>query len=190
MAIIAAASAMVMPAVSSVSGADAKKAAGELAGSMRVLFDTAALRHQTCRLAIDLPVEKEKRPTFWAECAPGRAGVSADASREDDDDLARRFPDEADPEVRKLLSASAFGKLKDRMIPQRELPGRTTFGPVHLEGRRDALETGTAYVYFFPGGQAQRAWIPIVDGNNVFTVVTEPFTGRVRVVAGKVEVRD
>jgi general secretion pathway protein H len=190
MAIIAAASAMVMPSIASVSGADAKKAAGELAGSMRALFDTAALRHQTCRLAIDLPVEKEKRPTFWAECAPGPAGVSAADAREDDDALARRFPDEADPEIRRMLGASTFGKLKDRMIVQRELPGRTTFGPIHLEGRRDAQETGTAYVYFFPGGQAQRAWIPVVDGSNVFTVVTEPFTGRVRVVSGKVEVRD
>jgi len=190
-AIIATASLMVVPAVNSLSGADAKKAAGELAGSMRALFDTAALRHQTCRLAIDLPEEKDKRPTYWAECAPGPAGAAAAGARdEDDDDLARRFPDEADPEIRRMLSASTFGKLKDRMIAQRELPGRTRFGPIHLEGRRDAQETGTAYVYFFPGGQAQRAWIPVVDGKNLFTVVTEPFTGRVRVVAGKVEVKE
>ncbi len=188
MAIIAAAAAMVMPAISSVSGADARKAAGELAGSMRALFDTAALRHATCRLAIDLPASKDKRPTFWAECAPGPAGVTADAR--DEDALARQFPDEADPEIRKMLGASQFGKLKDRMIAQRELPGRTTFGPIHLEGRRDAQDSGTAYVYFFPGGQAQRAWIPIVDGSNVFTGVTEPFTGRARVVPGKVEVRE
>jgi general secretion pathway protein H len=44
-----------------------------------------------------------------------------------------------------------------------------------------------AYVYFFAGGQAQRAFIPVVDGELVYTVVLEPFTGRARVVAGKVE---
>jgi general secretion pathway protein H len=189
MAIVAAAAIMVMPAVSSVTGADAKKAAGELAGSMRALFDTAALRHATCRMVIDLG-STEQRPTFWAECAPGPAGVAADARGEDEDDLARRFPSEADPAIRAMLAASTFGKLKDRLIPQRELPGRTRFGPVHLEGRRDAMESGIAYVYFFPGGRAQRAWIPIVDGKNVFTVVTEPFTGRTRVVTGKVEVKE
>ncbi len=75
-------------------------------------------------------------------------------------------------------------------MQRRELPGKATFGAVHLEGRRDAQESGTAYVYFFPGGQAQKAWIPVVDGKNLFTVVTEPFTGRTRVVAGKVEVRE
>jgi general secretion pathway protein H len=44
-----------------------------------------------------------------------------------------------------------------------------------------------AYVHFVPGGQAQRAFVPVVDGDLVYTVVLEPFTGRARVVAGKVE---
>ncbi len=191
MAIVAAAALMVMPALSSVTGVNAKKSAGELAGSMRTLFDIASLRHATCRLAIDLDGDKDKRPSFWAECAPGPAGVSPGQDRDRDDDaLAKLFPDEKDPELRKVLDASTFGKLKDRLLPPRELPGKTVFGPVHLEGRRDAQDHGTVYVYFFPGGQAQKAWIPVVDGKNTFTVITEPFTGRARGVAGKVEVRE
>jgi general secretion pathway protein H len=183
LAVIAGAAAMAVPALNSISGANARKAAGELAGSMRVLFDTAALRHSTCRLAIDLD-----QRAFWAECAPGPAGISTGA--DDDDALAVRFPDESDPEIRKVLARSTFGQFKDRLVDRRELPGKTTFGPIHLEGRRDAQDSGTAYVYFFPGGQAQKAWVPVVDGKNLFTVVTDPFTGRTRVVAGKVEVKD
>jgi len=183
LAVIAGAAAMVVPAMNSITGADARKSAGQLAGTMRVLFDAAALRHATCRLGIDL----DKR-AFWAECAPGPAGVAPGA--DDDDALAIRFPDESDPEIRRILARSTFGEFKDRLVEKRELPGKTGFGPVHLEGRRDAQESGTAYVYFFPGGQAQKAWVPVVDGNNVFTVVTEPFTGRSRVVAGKVEVKE
>jgi general secretion pathway protein H len=60
---------------------------------------------------------------------------------------------------------------------------------VRVEGRRDG-EEGIAYVHFFPGGQAQRAFVPVVDGNNLYTIVVEPFTGRARVVIGAVEVRD
>lgn len=193
LAIVAAAAAMAIPALNSVTGVNAKKAAGQLAGSMRALFDIAALRHATCRMAIDLDGgvegQTDKRPIWWAECAPGPAAAPT-GDRDDDETLAERFPDEADPEIRRVLAKSAFGKLKDRLIPPRELPGRASFGAIHVEGRRDPLEHGTVYVYFFPGGRAQRAWIPVVDGKNVFTVVTEPFTGRARVVLGKVEVKE
>jgi general secretion pathway protein H len=193
LAIVAAAAAMVVPALNSVTGVNAKKAASQLAGSMRALFDIAALRHKTCRMAIDLDGGGEgkgdKRPIWWAECAPGPTAAPS-SDRDDDATLADRFPDEADPEVRKVLAASTFGKLKDRLIPPSELPGRATFGPIHVEGSRDPKEHGTVYVYFFPGGRAQRAWVPVIDGKNIYTVVTEPFTGRARVVIGKVEVTE
>lgn len=186
-AIVGLLGAMVVPAVESVSGADARKAAGELAGAMRYMFDTAALRHATCRLALDL----DKR-AWRAECAPGPAGAAADPEREEEDAkrLAERFPDEEDPGVRRLLARTAFGRFEDRLVKERELPGKAGFGPVHVEGRRDAVEAGTAYIYFFPGGQAQRAWVPVIDGSNRFTVVVEPFTGRARVVPGLVEVKE
>lgn len=185
MAVVAVMAVAAAPAVASLSGANAKRAAGELAGSMRVLFDVAALRHSTCRMALDLD-----QRAFWAECAPGPAGVAPAAAQGDDESLAERFPDETDPEIRRVLARSAFGQFKDRMIPKRQLPGKTGFGPIHLEGRRDAQDSGVAYVYFFPGGQAQKAWVPVADGGFLFTVVTEPFTGRARVAAGKVEVKE
>ncbi len=178
--------ALAAPALGSLTGADARKAAGELAGSMRALFDTAALRHSTCRMVLDLD-----HRGWSAECAPGAAGIARDSRKSPDDEtLEQRFPDEKDAELRRLLAKSAFGKYEDRLVGKRDLPGRVAFGPVHVEGRHDAIEEGNAYVYFFPGGQGQRAYVPVVDGKTVYTVVFEPFTGRARVVVGKVEVRD
>ncbi len=84
------------------------------------------------------------------------------------------------------VARTRFGALQDRLVDKRELPGSAAFGKVHVEGR-DAADEGKAYVYFFPGGQAQRAFIPVVDGDLTYTVVLEPFTGRARVVAGVVE---
>ncbi len=182
--IVALLASLAAPALGSLTGANARKAAGELAGAMRYMFDTAALRHATCRIALDLDGR-----AWSAECAPGSAAIARDARKEDDSDLERRFSDEKSAEVRHLLARSQFGSFKDRLVEKRELPGRTAFGKVHVEGR-DAIEEGKAYVYFFPGGQAQRAYVPVVDGNNLYTVVVEPFTGRSRVVVGKVEVRD
>jgi len=183
--VIALAATLAVPALASITGANARKAAGELAGSMRALYDVAALRNATCRMALDL----EKR-SWWAECAPGRAGIAHDPERASERSLEERFPDEKDAEVRKLLAETTFGKLEDRLVRARELPGRAAFGPVHVDGRRGAVESGVAYVYFFAGGQAQHAVVPIVDGANRYTIVLEPFTGRARVVNGTVEVKE
>lgn len=181
--VVALATTFVVPALRSVSGANARKAAGELAGSMRALFDIAALRHATCRMALDLD-----GGAWWAECAPGRAGIARDPERAES--LSDRFPQEPDEEIQRLLARTEFGALEDRVVKKRELPGSTRFGPVKVEGRRGALEEGTAYVYFFSGGQAQRAYVPLVDGSNRYTIVLEPFTGRARVVPGDVEVKE
>jgi general secretion pathway protein H len=179
-AVIALLSAAVVPAVASVSGANARRAAGELAGSLRYLFDTAALRYATCRMAIDLSGR-----AFSAECAPGVAGVSRDPER--DEQQADRFPDEKDAERRRLLAKTRFGAFSDRLLKKRELPGTAVFRSVRVEGRSHPVTEGTAYVHFFPGGQAERAKVEVVDGDAVYTVVVEPFTGRTRVVTGVVE---
>lgn len=176
---------LAVPALGSLTGAHAREAAGRLAGAMRYMFDTAALRHETCRIALDT-----EHRSWWAECAPGGATVAREGrERQSVEDLARRFPDEKDEETRRLLARTAFGAFSDRLVPKSELPGHAAFGKISVEGLGDA-DAKLAYVYFFPGGRALRAFVPVVDGSNVFTVVVEPFTGRARAVAGAVEVKE
>lgn len=172
------------PALGTITGSNAREAAGRLAGAMRYMFDTAALRRETCRIALD-----GTSRTWWAECAPGAATIQKDPTRDDAEELARRFPDVKEESTRRLLAGTTFGAFSDRLVPKSELPGRAGFGKVNVEGLVANAEDRTAYVYFFPGGRAQRAYVPVVDGSFVFTVVVEPFTGRARVVAGAVEVR-
>ncbi len=183
-AVIAVLSAAVVPAVASLSGADARKAAGEVGGALRYLFDTAALRHATCRMAFDLDGH-----SYSAECAQGPVGVAKnpDDARAVDEELADRLPDERDVERRRLLGKTRFAAFGDRLVTKRELPGTTVVREVRVEGRSRPVTEGTAYVHFFPGGQAERAFVEIADGDTVYTVVVEPFTGRARVVAGVVE---
>ncbi len=180
--VIALLAGLAAPAVGTLTGANAREAAGRVAGAMRYLFDTAALRHTSCRLAIDLDGD-----AWWAECAPAATTV---ARTEDDADLERRFPGEKGAEIRKLLARTAFGSFSDRLVAKKNtLPGNAKFGAVRVEGRREA-ESGMVYVNFFASGQAQRAYVPVVDGNNVYTVVVEPFTGRAHVAIGKVEPKE
>jgi general secretion pathway protein H len=182
--VIALLAGLAAPALGTLTGANARAAAGRLAGAMRYMFDTAALRRETCRIALD-----GASRSWWAECAPGAATIARDArTREDAEDLARRFPDEKDEQTRRLLAKTTFGAFTDGLVPKSELPGRAGFGKVTVEGFTSG-EDRVAYVYFFPSGRAQRAYVPVVDGSNVFTVVVEPFTGRARVVVGAVEAR-
>jgi general secretion pathway protein H len=180
-ALLAAAAA---PAVASLTGADARKAAGEMAGAMRWLFDTAALRHTTCRLALDLD-----QGAFWAECVdPARGGRGpALGGRDDDDALAERFPEEKSREVRRLLARTPFGEFADRIVKRRELPGGAAFAEVWTPRLERPVEKGVAHVYFFPRGEAEAARVVVGHGDHLYTVTLEPLTGRARVVAGKPE---
>jgi general secretion pathway protein H len=193
-AIVALLATMTIPAISAVTGANARQAAGEVAGAMRWLFDTAALRHQTCRLAIDLDNQ-----AWWAECTEGkhylsrkpeesRGGESAEVEEEDDEALAERFPDERSAEKRRLLAKARFGQFKDREGRKRELPNGAAFQEVWTQHQREPYSKGMAYVYFHAQGQAERAHVPISDGDDFYTVVLQPYTGRAKVVPGKLEV--
>ncbi len=172
MALLAAAAG---PALGAMTGADARKGAGEIAGSMRWLFDSASVRHATCRLALD-PAER----AFWAECAPGRETISASAEK----DREERTLEEAE-----LLKATGepagFKPFDDPVVRRRVLPGNAIFQAVKVDGRDAIGEEGkTAFIHFFPGGRAQSARVTIADGDHVYTIRLEPFTGRARVTAG------
>ncbi len=186
-AVVAVAAAAIVPAVSSLTGANARAAAGEISGAMRWLFDTAALRHTTCRLALDLD-----KAAWWPECIPpkGRsaAGGPAPYSPEEDEALAERFPDERDAETRRLLAKSHFGEFADRQVKRRELPGSAGIAEVWTQHLSEPASKGMAYVYFYPQGQSEAARVTVADAGNLYSIVLQPLTGRARVVPGKPEV--
>ncbi|HEY6105732.1 MAG TPA: prepilin-type N-terminal cleavage/methylation domain-containing protein, partial [Anaeromyxobacteraceae bacterium] len=162
-ALLAAAAA---PAVSSLTGADARKAAGEMAGAMRWLFDTAALRHTTCRLALDLD-----QGAYWAECVdPAKGRGPALGGRDDDEALAERFPEERSREVRRLLAHTPFGEFADRIVKRRELPGDAGLAEVWTPRLERPVEKGIAHVYFFPRGEAEAARVVVGHGDHLYTV--------------------
>ncbi|HEY7725502.1 MAG TPA: prepilin-type N-terminal cleavage/methylation domain-containing protein [Anaeromyxobacteraceae bacterium] len=176
------------PAVGAITGANARTAAGELAGAARALFETAALRRETCRLALDLDGR-----AWWAECTKDRYAVSREKDsaarrQEDDEELEERFPDERDAERRRLLARAKFGRFEDRLVRPRSLPGNARFEGVWTEHQREPFSRGMAYLYFHPQGRGEQARIPVVDGDHAWSVVMQPFTGRARVVAGVPEV--
>jgi general secretion pathway protein H len=184
-AVVAVLSAAAVPAMNAVTGVNARAAAGEIAGAMRFLFETASLRNQTCRLALDL----DER-AWWAECTRDRVFAARGAqdprelAREDDEALEERFPEERDAEKRRLLAKAKWGRFEDRLARRRELPGGAAFAGVWAEHQREPLAKGRAYVYFYPQGRTELARVPVVDGDHAYTVTLQPYTGRAQVTAG------
>jgi general secretion pathway protein H len=171
------------PALGALTGADARKGAGELAGTMRWLFDSAAVRHTTCRLVLSASSR-----SYWAECAHARTTISADPERDRTEvhDAEVHDAEAKDGEAK----APAFAKFEDPIARKRELPGNGEFKAIRIDGRDALSEARDSYIHFFPGGRAQAARVTIADGGHLFTIRLEPFTGRARVSAGEPEGRE
>lgn len=72
-----------------------------------------------------------------------------------------------------------FARLDGRAGEVRQLEGGISFLRAYTPHEPKAREQGRAYVYFFPGGTAERAVIQLTDGDErVYSVEVHPLNGR------------
>jgi hypothetical protein len=58
---------------------------------------------------------------------------------------------------------------------------------VYTPRQREAYKTGKAYLYFFPDGHTERAILHLADGDDFYTLMVSPLTGKVEVKVGRIE---
>lgn len=204
-------------AIGAVTGSKAKAAATELAGTIRLLYDSAALTGRTCRLVFELPAAKDDDSPvkYHAECA--KAGLTARKDREEelrelrDTDRARKREEEkkrveADarfrslgsgdgPSVQELMAReklrveddARFDVYSNEEIAERALPDAVRI-TVWTRHQRDPVKTGTAYMYFFPQGFTERSQLTVRQGSNIWTLTVASLTGKVAIVPDELEV--
>jgi general secretion pathway protein H len=202
----------VIAGVGAITGSKAKAAAGELAGVIRSLYDTAALSGKTCRLVFEIPGPKSEEPTqYRAECAEAgvttsrdREGAIRDENRARDDakrlggDERRNFRSSGSggaPSMQELMEqeqsrveqAARFSAYTAEEVAPRQLPGNVTVS-VWTRQQKTPVEQGVAYLYFFPQGYTEKAQVYVRQGDNVWTLTISPLTGKVTVVAEELEV--
>lgn len=123
---------MTVLSADAITGQKAKSATGELAGTIRSLYDTASLTGRTCRLVFDMPGERDEDGAVRvsAECAKGavttsrdreevlrQAQVDADKlAKETDRDRQRREDEEQD----RLHRSGDEKNLQDLMAEEKE----------------------------------------------------------------------
>jgi general secretion pathway protein H len=202
-------------AIGAVTGSKAKASATELAGTIRLLYDSAALTGKTCRLVFELPGPKDDDTPvkYHAECA--KFGLTARADREAElkelkdgerdreekkrraaeDTRFRSLSSDGAPTVQELMARekqrveddAKFDAFTSEEITEHTLPDAVRI-TVWTRHQREPVKSGTAYMYFFPQGFTERAQLGVKQGNNTWTLVVQPLTGKVSVVAEELEV--
>ena len=188
--------------VGAITGARAKEAAGELGGVIRSLYDTASLTGHTCRLVFQLPSDKDSAGArYWAECAKGNVTTARDRdaalreATEQAEEAAKgnapkptdeTLEDEMAQEKHRVEQQAKYSSFTSPEIQPRALKGVQV--SVWTEHQHDKVQTGLAYLYFFPQGYTERAQVWLKQGKNTFTIQVAPLTGKTTVVGEDLEV--
>lgn len=188
----------------SVAKSDLRSSSAKLAGAIRYCFDRAVTTGSYFRLVIDLDDDK-----YWAERSDDRAYLTA--GKENAPGKGQAFDlvaeekkrDEEDAKLKEMETSvggqmmtldpppkpkrAKFQTFKDTTLPQVKL-GRTRLFDVFTPRQREPYLKGRAYLYFFPDGHTERAVVRLHDGDDFYSLVVHPLTGRVEVINGKVDI--
>ena len=94
--------------------------------------------------------------------------------------------DVLDSEKIRVEKAAAFSAFSSPEIEPRKMSGvRVSVWTSHQKAK---IDTGLAYLYFFPQGYTERAQVTVRQGKNVWTLLISPITGRTSIVDGEPEV--
>jgi general secretion pathway protein H len=181
--------AVAIPALSAITRAQLRQKSGQLAGAIRSLYGSAAIGGHTCRLAFDLDAN-----AYWSECAKTNVRLDREGERSQN---GARIPDqEESPQVREAMSEedreklelaqkSAFTPTAD--IPKTDLGGSVKFTDIWVQHQPERYTTGKSFLYFWSSGLTEEASIHVSQGDDVYSLIVAPLTGRVKIVADRVD---
>jgi general secretion pathway protein H len=189
-----------------------RAASRRLAGSIRYCFDRSMTSGQYFRLVLDLSQNR-----YWIERSDERAYLKRDKERSpgggkafDVDAEERRLAAEeakaAEEEARKLANQSRggagllggleppprpkrarFQTFKEAALRSEKSLGGVKLVDVYTPRQPEPYKEGRAYLYFFPDGHTERALIHLKQGDEQYSLVVQPLSGRVEVTPGRLE---
>lgn len=171
-----------------------------IVGAIRVGFSRATATSKTVRLVMDFEsnaiwLEEGEQPHLVQTrdvTGTGGAAVATEAERAALDESSRIVKGPTAPRTtfREIdamgLAASEPGK------GHKSLERGITFREVHTAHDDEPRKEGRAYLYFWPGGQTERAAIQLrvgasEDATDTVTLLVAPLTGKVTIKSGPVE---
>jgi general secretion pathway protein H len=194
LAIVAGIVALIVPALSNVTRVQLRQKSGQLAGGVRFLYGASAVSGHTCRLVFDLDAS-----AYWSECAQGSVRLAAEGEKarsgarettREEELLATvtQRGDAISEEERtraELARKSAFAPSAD--VPKTELGSNVRFADVWVSHQPERYVTGKSFLYFWPSGLTETAAIHLKQGDDVYSLLVSPLTGKVRIVSGRID---
>lgn len=203
--------------------AEAVVEVGRIDTAIRYLYQVTSINAIPYRLVIDLNEEK-----WWVEAlqhsdSPCAAFAVKDVRREDDkayglDKLTRKMKeggggktvdedeeegacDPAEQDADGKCPSTGFVTVPGKVFEERTLPKGVRFKGVMTTHQQDVQREGKAYVYFFPDGSSEKAYIyvetapenedgtPNEDEATVITIETFALLGKVKVHTGELSLQ-
>ena len=170
-------------------------AAGMITGAIRIAFTRASATARPNRLVFDIgrgTVILEETTDVLAVKKDDVAGGAAAATEEERDALetASRIVKGPQAPRARFRPVRALGFDDPDTSEGRPLGKGVLFRKVETAHSPDGQTSGRAYLYFWPGGQTERAAIQLVtrsqseEMDSGMTILVSALTGRVRTVAG------
>jgi general secretion pathway protein H len=178
------------------SGARLKRGATMVAGAIRIAYAHANAKSKPVRLVFDFEekmviLEEAATPLFLDKkdkTGGAAAATEAEKAALEEADAILKGPRAPRPSFQPT-KAFGFNPEKDR--PGKELPSGIRFLQVETGHQEEPEVAGRAYLYFWPGGQTERAAIQLVIGaeqesdDSIMTILVSPLTGKAELKKGK-----
>jgi general secretion pathway protein H len=193
MAIIALLTGGLVLGTSQTANAKLRQSATMVSGAVRVAYARASATSKPTRIVFDLEnqalwLEEANAPMFVQAKGASAAGGAEAASPEEQQAMAEAErlttgPKPARPMFRPINDPGLGSAVKG----PKPLPRGIEFRSVQTSHDEVVRENGRAYLYFWPGGQTERASVILRIGKSSdepMTLTVSPLTGKVTVRAG------
>lgn len=158
-----------------------KSAVRVFASKMKRLRQRALIDNTTYRLVFEMPEDRDLEHTYWVESSTSAKAkvISEEELEEEIDALEEAGEEDKDPQGFKIV---------DKPKP---LPRGLKFESIEVAGLEEAIDSGRAYIFFFPQGRVQESAIHITDGDKMnWTLLVHPLTARTEIVTKYVSLED
>lgn len=181
-----------------VESARLKRSAIMISSAVRVAYAHANATSKTVRLVFDFEQrtvtleESTSRLAVKKGTKTGGAAATTEAERIAEEE-AERIMKGPSPQKPQFAPAKAFGFDPEGGKAGKELESGVRFLQIETE-HQDEPEFEKAYLYFWPGGQTERASIQLVRGRpgqepeegDIVSVTVAPLTGKAEITKGRV----
>lgn len=161
------------PRFGDITGANLKKSSMRLASLIRYIFDAAIVNNKVYRLNINLK-ENTYAAEYYEEAAP--------LSEEEEKDKKEATKEEQEKQDNFVIDPELTAK---PLKPDRGVKFKGVFTATNSKLEEEKI----AYIQFYPDGSVDDSYLYLSNdrGENVYTLIIQPLTGRTIIKRGFIE---